>query len=393
KDSILQAGNPVKEILLKLNLPIHRSILMNLKMEVEVPESSCLTRSIAICSYPINKHKDFIKSSNTYVKTSATLIPNVFLKVTKNHKSTRWQSFKMAKRLCLVDDLKMLKITMSNTSSRNKLNPEINDHYNILTGECQKDELKTKDKALRTIDQSAGGKLRDKNIEESWAPLEDLALYDNESWNDPRDFAKPVKEISLPQDVPNTSDRRLIELENQVQRLMEAHLAPKSHVQTKQEFEADFKQQQQGEMTNKIDTFLKAINDRMTGALPSDTVKNLKLNINSTSLVLSARSYPMEDPKCSSHIHNSIHAIKMNSSSPKRVHFINTITILSKEDEPKETWIIKLDTNDNDHDIIVKVEEESKESEEEGKEEKDDPEYINTNPPSPPNPSISFIKD
>ncbi|GJZ10787.1 hypothetical protein Tco_0545546 [Tanacetum coccineum] len=52
------------------------------------------------------------------------------------------------KRLCLVDDLKMLKITMSNTSSRNKLNPEINDHYNIFTGECQKDELKTKDKAL-----------------------------------------------------------------------------------------------------------------------------------------------------------------------------------------------------------------------------------------------------
>ncbi|GJW55743.1 hypothetical protein Tco_0099828 [Tanacetum coccineum] len=78
----------------------------------------------------------------------------------------------------------------------------------------------------RTIDQSAGGKLRDRNVEESWALLEDLALYDNESWNDPRDFAKPVKAIALPQDVPNTSDRRLIELENQVQRLMEAHLAP-----------------------------------------------------------------------------------------------------------------------------------------------------------------------
>ncbi|GJU07621.1 MAK10-like protein [Tanacetum coccineum] len=78
----------------------------------------------------------------------------------------------------------------------------------------------------RTIDQSAGGKLRDRNAKESWALLEDLALYDNESWNDPRDFAKPVKAISLPQDVPSTSDRRLIELENQVQRLMEAHLAP-----------------------------------------------------------------------------------------------------------------------------------------------------------------------
>ncbi|GJT05710.1 hypothetical protein Tco_0840172 [Tanacetum coccineum] len=54
-----------------------------------------------------------------------------------------------------------------------------------------------------------------------------LALYDNESWNDPKDFAKPVKEIALPQDVPSTSNRRLIELENQVQCLMEAHLAPK----------------------------------------------------------------------------------------------------------------------------------------------------------------------
>ncbi|GJY24371.1 hypothetical protein Tco_0398029 [Tanacetum coccineum] len=76
------------------------------------------------------------------------------------------------------------------------------------------------------IDQSAGGKLRDRNTQESWALVEDLTLYDNKSWNNPRDFAKPVKAIALPQDVPNTSDRHLIELENQVQRLMEAHLAP-----------------------------------------------------------------------------------------------------------------------------------------------------------------------
>ncbi|GKB64862.1 hypothetical protein Tco_0921048 [Tanacetum coccineum] len=274
------------------------------------------------------------------------------------------------------------------------------------------DDLK---RIWRTIDQSAGGKLRDKNAEESWALIEDLALYDNESWNDPRDFAKPVKAISLPQDVPNTSDRRLIELENQVQRLMEAHLAPKPSVQVNKiassceicsgphdtqycmenpeqafvdyassrtdeaggkwftfkpeqnnlgdtynpswkshpnlrwrqpqnsqnnfsnppnrfqpngsfpnrpfnnnpqnfnnqsnleglvsnfmasqdarlsKFEADFKQQQ-GKMTNKIDIFLKAINDRMTGALPSDTIKNPQLNVNSTSSVSSARSYPI----------------------------------------------------------------------------------------------------
>ncbi|GJX35513.1 hypothetical protein Tco_0247070 [Tanacetum coccineum] len=63
-------------------------------------------------------------------------------------------------------------------------------------------------------------------------------------------------------------------------------------------FEADFKQQQ-GELTNKIDTDLKAITDRITRALTSDTVKNPKLNVNFTSPVLSARSYLTEDPQCS----------------------------------------------------------------------------------------------
>ncbi|GKB93795.1 MAK10-like protein [Tanacetum coccineum] len=56
---------------------------------------------------------------------------------------------------------------------------------------------------IKTIDHSAGGKLRDLNAEESWALLEDLALYDNKSWNDPRDFAKPVKAIALPQIGPH----------------------------------------------------------------------------------------------------------------------------------------------------------------------------------------------
>nr|GEY27655.1 reverse transcriptase domain-containing protein [Tanacetum cinerariifolium] len=63
------------------------------------------------------------------------------------------------------------------------------------------------------------------NWESSWALLKDLTLYDNESWNDTRNFTKPVKAFSLLQDVPSTSDRRLIELETQVQCLMEAHLA------------------------------------------------------------------------------------------------------------------------------------------------------------------------
>ncbi|GJR79279.1 zinc finger, CCHC-type containing protein [Tanacetum coccineum] len=57
-------------------------------------------------------------------------------------------------------------------------------------------------------------------------------------------------------------------------------------------FQADFKQQQ-SKMTNKIDTMLKAITDRIARALPSDMVKNPK---QSASPVLSARSYPNMDP-------------------------------------------------------------------------------------------------
>ncbi|GJU63310.1 MAK10-like protein [Tanacetum coccineum] len=289
---------------------------------------------------------------------------------------------------------------------------------------------------IRTINQSAGGKLRELNAKESWALLEDLALYDNESCNDPRDFAMPAKAIALPQDVPSTSDRHLIELENQVQRLMEAHLAltqptqvnkvatsceicsgphdtqycmedpeqafveyvssrtdeaggtdklknHKKTVKNKQartrerkseqrpeaklgkvkssvysiqdaslsKFEADFKQQQ-SEMTNKIDTILKAITDRIAGALPSDTVKNPKLSAFS---VLSARSYPNIDPQCLNHDQGSI----------------NTIIIYSEKQ------------NDS-------YDEKTKENEEE---ENDSLENIHVNPSTPPDPSVAFITE
>ncbi|GKB17899.1 hypothetical protein Tco_0851822 [Tanacetum coccineum] len=231
------------------------------------------------------------------------------------------------------------------------------------------------------------------------------ALYDNESWNDPKDFAKPVKVISLPQDVPSTFDRRLIELENQVQRLMEAHLAPKQHVQVNKitssceicsgshdtqyymenpkkafveyasshtdeagdkwytfkpeqnnlglvsnfmasqdtrlsKFEADFKKQQ-SEMTNKIDTVLKAITDRMVGALPSDMVKNPKLNVNSTSLVSSSHSYPTLDPQCSSHPSTLINAVKTCSKETNHSQKSQLQTRMGigtqQTEEPKQT--------------------------------------------------------
>ncbi|GJW87216.1 MAK10-like protein [Tanacetum coccineum] len=198
------------------------------------------------------------------------------------------------------------------------------------------------------------------------------------SWHQPLapspifyDHVNPVTRRTIDHsagDVPSTSDRHLIKLENQVQRLMEAHLAPtqptqvnkittsceicsgphdtqycmenpeqafveyassrtdeaggkwytfkpeqnnlgdtynpswKSHPNLSQsnlkglvsnfmasqdarlsKFEADFKQQQ-SKMTNKIDTVLKAITDRIAGMLPSDMVKNLKLGTHPVSM-------------------------------------------------------------------------------------------------------------
>ncbi|GKA08037.1 MAK10-like protein [Tanacetum coccineum] len=91
-------------------------------------------------------------------------------------------------------------------------------------------------------------------------------------------------------------------------------------------FEADFKLQQ-SEMTNKIDTVLKAITDRITGALPSDTVKNPKLNINLISPVLSARSYPTEDPQCSSHPVNSINAIKTYGIKSYHIRIVRDVEV------------------------------------------------------------------
>ncbi|GKB83077.1 hypothetical protein Tco_0949972 [Tanacetum coccineum] len=126
----------------------------------------------------------------------------------------------------------------------------------------------------RTIDQSAGRKLRDRNAEESCALSEYLALYNNECSNGPMDFAKSVKTISLPQDVPSTSDCRLIELENQ----------------------------------------------------------------------------------------SSLAEQNRNPSSPKRVHFVNSIIILNTEDEAKEEGSVKSSVTENkDHKMTVESEEEFKE--------------------------------
>ncbi|GKE65620.1 zinc finger, CCHC-type containing protein [Tanacetum coccineum] len=70
------------------------------------------------------------------------------------------------------------------------------------------------------IDRVGGGKLRDKNADESWEIMENLALYDHEGWNDTKEFVKPVKAISTPQSTSKTPDRRLLELEDQINFLL-----------------------------------------------------------------------------------------------------------------------------------------------------------------------------
>ncbi|GJZ69052.1 hypothetical protein Tco_0632602 [Tanacetum coccineum] len=59
------AGNPVKEVLLNLNLPDHKSVLTepegHVKMEMEIPRSSRV-KFITACSYSIHKYKDMMKA-------------------------------------------------------------------------------------------------------------------------------------------------------------------------------------------------------------------------------------------------------------------------------------------------------------------------------------------
>ncbi|GKA37458.1 MAK10-like protein [Tanacetum coccineum] len=198
-----------------------------------------------------------------------------------------------------------------------------------------------------------------KNTEESWALLEDFALYDNESWNVPRDFAKPVKAISLPQDVPSTSDRRLIKLENQVQHLMEAHIAPKQPIQ--------------------------AISEKLDDMPTHNTAGNPTAKMN-----LASTNYPTKEElrgkgiKSPSKLlslkyltQSSLAEQNRNPSSPKRVHFVNSIIILNKEDEAKES-VKSSATEYKDHEMRVKNEEEFEEEtkEETEEEEEDNPKHF-----------------
>ncbi|GJS75084.1 hypothetical protein Tco_0724965 [Tanacetum coccineum] len=196
-------------------------------------------------------------------------------------------------------------------------------------------------KLVDSLDLDASGKLRGLNAEESWALLEDLALYDNKSWNDLRDFAKPVKAITMPQDVPGTSDHRLIKLKNQVQHLMEAHFTST-----------------QPSQVNKVTTSCEICSG------PHDTQYFMEIHKHSVEYAstrnheageLFARSYPTIDPQCSTQIHSSINGITIHPKQQSNSH--------------------------NDR------------TEENEEEEKDSLENTHSDSSTSPNPSISFITE
>nr|GEU59762.1 retrotransposon Orf1 [Tanacetum cinerariifolium] len=197
------------------------------------------------------------------------------------------------------------------------------------------------------------------SLSEAWTRFKDLlqkdlTLYDNESWNDPRDFAKPVKTISLPQDVSSTSYRRLIELENQVQHLMEAYLALMQPTQVNKITTSceiySGPHDTQYCMEDLEQAFVEYASLRTEEAggkwytfMPEQN--NLGDTYNP--------SWKTEDPQCSTHIYGLINAITIHPKQQSDPH----------NDEPAK----------------------SKE------EEKDSSENTNTNPSASPDPSVSFI--
>ncbi|GJT65872.1 hypothetical protein Tco_1017352 [Tanacetum coccineum] len=66
------------------------------------------------------------------------------------------------------------------------------------------------------IDRAVGGKLCDKNTDEFWEIIENLALCDHEGFNDSKDCIKPVKAVAVSSNASKTPDRRLLEFEDQI---------------------------------------------------------------------------------------------------------------------------------------------------------------------------------
>ncbi|GJX00094.1 hypothetical protein Tco_0184007 [Tanacetum coccineum] len=205
----------------------------------------------------------------------------------------------------------------------------------------------------------------------SLAP-KDLALYDNKSWNDPRDFGKPVKAISLPQDVSIISDHCLIELEHQVQRLMEAHIASRQPTQVNKITSSceicSGPHDTQYCMENPEQAFLDYASSRIS-EMGNDMISKINL-------LWKTISEKLDDTPIRNTAGSPTAQMNFTSTNyPKKRSF--------EEDEAKEEGNVNSCTTDyKDHEVTVESEEEfEEETEEEIKEkEEDGPEYFDTFP-------------
>ncbi|GKD18498.1 hypothetical protein Tco_1207656 [Tanacetum coccineum] len=136
------AGNPVKKILLKLNLSDHRSILTDLKAmkngggDFRYSDTTHLSKSVKVL-----KLKNFKKDATLKLFKNGMSMSVQKSQVHKMAKFIRWRrdcAWLMISR----GSRSLCQIQVQGTSSIQ----EVNDHYNIFTRERQEYELKTKDK-------------------------------------------------------------------------------------------------------------------------------------------------------------------------------------------------------------------------------------------------------
>ncbi|GJU25652.1 hypothetical protein Tco_1164273 [Tanacetum coccineum] len=130
------AGNPVKKILLKLNLSDHRLC----KMVVEVPDSSWLTRSITTCSYPTLQTKSHHRNLKSNIKAFKNGMSHVGQKYRnpQGAKSQRWQ------RDSAWLMISMRKITMSN----NKFKVQAQSKKSMITTTHSQEKVKVRSKTM-----------------------------------------------------------------------------------------------------------------------------------------------------------------------------------------------------------------------------------------------------
>ncbi|GJU83425.1 hypothetical protein Tco_1285790 [Tanacetum coccineum] len=128
------AGNPIKKILLKLNLSDHR--LCKMCGNFRYSDTTHLSRSVKVLKLKNFKKDATLKLFKNGMSMSVQKSQSQDGKVTRWRRDCAWLMISRCSR-------SQCQIQVQGTSSIQ----EVNDHYNIFTRESQEYELKTKDKA------------------------------------------------------------------------------------------------------------------------------------------------------------------------------------------------------------------------------------------------------